>query len=295
MQDHLGSTSGTASNAGVSTSTIRYFPFGLTRTISGTLSIDKLFTGQRKVNSDINDGLYYYGARYYDAGIGRFLSPDSVIPNISNPQSLNRYSYCYNNPLKMVDPSGHMPIELLNLISEAYNAGEITQETATLLIIGANGTSIQGMFVAMHEIAAVNVAHEASKYHEQVQLEYKVGSNNEADVVADGLFVWEIKPGGKAFETQLKNYMALGNLEAGEPLGTLEDIPVVGNIKMKVISNDKGEAHYSFYLDGGKEKIKSPGVNKEMLDVAKSLIFAAILYGLIATAGEIIGTIVVPK
>ena len=54
-------------------------------------------------------GLYYYNARYYDATIGRFLSPDSVMPDITNPQSLNRYSYVFNNPLKYNDPTGNWP------------------------------------------------------------------------------------------------------------------------------------------------------------------------------------------
>jgi hypothetical protein len=30
-----------------------------------------------------------------------------VVPNPNNPQALNRYSYCYNNPLKYIDPTGH--------------------------------------------------------------------------------------------------------------------------------------------------------------------------------------------
>jgi RHS repeat-associated protein len=64
---------------------------------------DKLFTGQRLDAT----GLYYYNARYYDATIGRFISPDSIIPHPYNPQSFNRYSYCLNNPLKYIDPSGH--------------------------------------------------------------------------------------------------------------------------------------------------------------------------------------------
>lgn len=64
---------------------------------------DKLFTGQRLDST----GLYYYGARYYDPSIGRVISPDTIVPNPANPQSLNRYSYCLNNPLKYIDPSGH--------------------------------------------------------------------------------------------------------------------------------------------------------------------------------------------
>jgi RHS repeat-associated protein len=61
------------------------------------------FTGQRLDQS----GLYFYNARYYDANIGRFISPDTLVPNPANPQSLNRYSYCLNNPLRYNDPSGH--------------------------------------------------------------------------------------------------------------------------------------------------------------------------------------------
>jgi RHS repeat-associated protein len=70
---------------------------------TGTLPTDKKFTGQRLDNT----GLYYYGARYYDPVIGRFISPDTIVPDPYIPQSLNRYSYCLNNPLKFVDPSGH--------------------------------------------------------------------------------------------------------------------------------------------------------------------------------------------
>jgi hypothetical protein len=43
----------------------------------------------------------------HDATIGRFISPDTVTQDPSNPQTLNRYSYCVNNPLKYTDPTGH--------------------------------------------------------------------------------------------------------------------------------------------------------------------------------------------
>jgi RHS repeat-associated protein len=103
LQDHLTSTSVMTDSGGNSTGTMTYLPFGLTRSTSGTIPTDKLFTGQRLDST----GLYYYGARYYDASIGRFISPDTIVPNPANLQSLNRYSYCLNNPLKYVDPSGN--------------------------------------------------------------------------------------------------------------------------------------------------------------------------------------------
>ncbi|MBI5565677.1 MAG: hypothetical protein HY870_12355 [Chloroflexi bacterium] len=50
------------------------------------------------------------GARYYDAALGRFISADTVIASLANPQSLNRYAYVYNNPVNNTDPTGHRPI-----------------------------------------------------------------------------------------------------------------------------------------------------------------------------------------
>jgi hypothetical protein len=39
--------------------------------------------------------------------LGRFLSADTIVPDPSNPQRLNRFSYTRNNPLKYTDPTGH--------------------------------------------------------------------------------------------------------------------------------------------------------------------------------------------
>jgi RHS repeat-associated protein len=88
-----------ASN-GALVNTILYAPYGSTR--SGDVPTDRKLTGQRLDGT----GLYYYGARYYDPTIGRFISADNVLPNYANPQALNRYTYVLNNPLKYFDPSG---------------------------------------------------------------------------------------------------------------------------------------------------------------------------------------------
>ena len=44
--------------------------------------------------------------RVYDPNTSSFLSPDPVMQSPDNPQNLNRYSYCLNNPTKYIDPSG---------------------------------------------------------------------------------------------------------------------------------------------------------------------------------------------
>jgi hypothetical protein len=48
-----------------------------------------------------------YRARFYHPVLARFIQPDSIIPYLTNPQSLNRYSYVVNRPTIYTDPSGH--------------------------------------------------------------------------------------------------------------------------------------------------------------------------------------------
>ena len=46
--------------------------------------------------------------RLYDPILGRMLSPDIVVQDEQNSQAYNRYSYCFNNPLRFTDPSGYI-------------------------------------------------------------------------------------------------------------------------------------------------------------------------------------------
>lgn len=50
--------------------------------------------------------MLFYNARWYDPVVGRFLQADTIVPSPGDPQSLNRYAYVRNNPLRLVDPSG---------------------------------------------------------------------------------------------------------------------------------------------------------------------------------------------
>ena len=83
-------------------SDLAYTPWGEVRESSGTVDTDRRFTGQRLDGT----GLYYYNARYYDPTLGRFISPDLIVPGVGNPQAWDRYAYVLNNPLRYTDPSG---------------------------------------------------------------------------------------------------------------------------------------------------------------------------------------------
>jgi RHS repeat-associated protein len=52
-------------------------------------------------------GLVTMGVREYLPSLGRWLSADTIVPGLGNPQTLNRYSYVNNRPLNLVDPTGH--------------------------------------------------------------------------------------------------------------------------------------------------------------------------------------------
>jgi RHS repeat-associated protein len=111
-EDSLNSSSALSDSSGNQKEVDVYYPFG--RTVTGTLQasfqVSRKFTGQVY---DQETGLYYYNARYYDPELGRFIQADTVIQDLSNPQSYNRYSYCVNDPLRYNDPSGHGFVDYL--------------------------------------------------------------------------------------------------------------------------------------------------------------------------------------
>ncbi len=102
--DHLGSTNIITNEQGNQTLLMEYLPYGEVKLRVGTDPVQNTFTGQKE---DLESGLMYYNARYYDPKIGRFIQADSIVPNATDPQEFNRYSYVNNNPIKFTDPTGH--------------------------------------------------------------------------------------------------------------------------------------------------------------------------------------------
>jgi RHS repeat-associated protein len=119
-KDHLGSATVLTNVNGASAEGTEYMPFGEMRSHTGTTTSNYKFTGQEL---DPETGLYNYNARLYDPTLGRFISADTVVQDYSDPQTLNRYSYCQNNPLAYVDPSGHFNLwkEITRPFKQMYN------------------------------------------------------------------------------------------------------------------------------------------------------------------------------
>jgi RHS repeat-associated protein len=106
QSDNLHSSSILTSGTGGTTQHYEYTAYGQDRYINSATAfpVTRRFTSQAK---DDETGLMYYGARYYDPELGRFIQADTEIGNVFNPQNLNRYSYAANNPQKYIDPTGH--------------------------------------------------------------------------------------------------------------------------------------------------------------------------------------------
>lgn len=79
-------------------------PYGQIRKQEGTSVNRQIFTGQEH---DENTGLVYFGARYYDPDIARFITQDSYLGESGTPPSLHRYLYAYANPTVYIDLFGY--------------------------------------------------------------------------------------------------------------------------------------------------------------------------------------------
>lgn len=110
--DHLGSTSVLADAAGNILNDSDYTPYGGEIPFTtGNPAQHYKFTGKERDSETGND---YFGARYFENTMGRWLSPDwsakvEPVPysKLDDPQSLNLYAYVGNNPMMRVDPDGH--------------------------------------------------------------------------------------------------------------------------------------------------------------------------------------------
>jgi len=128
--DALGSVVALSDSAGDTVQTYEYSVYGEVAVQDPNHTNPYMFAG---VRYDIEIGLYYNRARYYNPFTGRFLQTDPIA------DGMNLYAYCGNDPLSLADPSGlsarFLTLEERVAICEDYrnkmvfadvNGGEIT-------------------------------------------------------------------------------------------------------------------------------------------------------------------------
>ena len=103
----LGTTANLTDPQGQIAMAYRTDPYGEITKQEGNSVNRQVFTGQEH---DENTGLIYFGARFYDPDVGRFINQDTYLGESSTPPSLHRYLYAYANPTVWVDLDGNLAV-----------------------------------------------------------------------------------------------------------------------------------------------------------------------------------------
>ena len=148
--DHLGNATVLVDPAGNLVERSAYHPFGETRTQSDATQAAYSFTG-KELDTEI--GLFYYGARYYDPAVGRFISVDPLYfeqpeKDLADPQKLNLYAYALNNPVQNVDPDGRDVVI-------AYGVGD--QERMSLTLANRLAQDLRRDNIRVHVVRATDL------------------------------------------------------------------------------------------------------------------------------------------
>jgi len=101
--DHEGSSTVITNSSGNIIENTTYSPFG--EVLSGGTA-SRFDSEGKEFDSVVGD--YDFNFRKMNPSWGFFLQPDTLIPNVYDPQSLNRYMFERGNPYGKTDPTGHM-------------------------------------------------------------------------------------------------------------------------------------------------------------------------------------------
>ena len=101
LQDHQGNNRVVIDQNGTLEETNHYYPFG--GVFASTSSIQPYKYNGKELDTKKGLNWYDYGARHYDAALGRFATVD---PSSESYYETSPYAYCYNNPIKHIDPNG---------------------------------------------------------------------------------------------------------------------------------------------------------------------------------------------
>jgi len=141
--DHLGSTRLLTNAYGQKVQDYDYAAYGKMARSVGSAVNAKRYGGHE---SDLDAALVYMHARYYDPSLGRFLSADSMVPELANPQAFNRYAYVYNNPISNADPTGHVPVVAAIAVCASVGATVGVATTAFAIAVVGAATMTVGYF-----------------------------------------------------------------------------------------------------------------------------------------------------
>ena len=103
LKDHQGNNRVVVSSSGTVVETNHYYPFG---GLFASSSVQPYKYNGKELDTKNGLNWYDYGARHYDATLGRWFVAD---PLAEKMYGWSPYGYCFNNPVKFVDEDGEMP------------------------------------------------------------------------------------------------------------------------------------------------------------------------------------------
>ena len=214
LKDHLGSITGIANAAGTLTEEPSFDAWGNRRNADWTPLAQTYQGTERGFTEHEHYDLFSMidmNGRVYDPILGRFLSPDPFIQDITNLQSLNRYSYVFNNPLNYIDPSGYMPYDPYNGLPTAYDSHGRKYGILGTIPVNPDGSIINTQTSApIYSVSSTpSTAIQAVTYHPANQYNNVTANNNQLipgyDYDALQRISWEVNNSTRHPVNQLNN------------------------------------------------------------------------------------------
>ena len=123
VKDHQGNNRLVVNSSGTVEEVNHYYPFG--GLFANSTSVQPYKYNGKELNAKKGVNWYDYGTRQYDSVLGRFTTVDPMA-EISNPVS--SYTYCLNNPVRLVDPTGCFAsthTDSLGNVVDVFNDGDL--------------------------------------------------------------------------------------------------------------------------------------------------------------------------